>query len=96
MPVHVGDVYTVQGAKADKAQALKVLEEAAEVFSAWEDYDAAATTTDRRITAAALLQECADVVTAVAGILAAFNMEDAQPLFNCCKRFNEQRGRVME
>lgn len=33
--VKIGEVATFPDAKADKAQALKVLEEAAEVFGAW-------------------------------------------------------------
>lgn len=37
--VSIGEVATFPGAKADKAQALKVLEEAAEVFGAWQQFD---------------------------------------------------------
>lgn len=33
--VRVGAVATFEGVKPDKAQALKLLEEAAEVFGAW-------------------------------------------------------------
>lgn len=38
--VRVGEVAPFPGAKPDKAQALKVLEEAAEAYAAWRDWDA--------------------------------------------------------
>ena len=93
MPVHIGDVYTVQGAKADKAQALKILEEAAEVFSAWEccEHDSSSL-----IRAACLRDELADLITAACGMLAAMGFDDAERVFEFCKVRNEMRGRVME
>ena len=36
MTVLIGSVETFPGARSDKEQALKVLEEAAEVFGAWQ------------------------------------------------------------
>lgn len=37
--VHIGDVPTFEAPRRDKEQALKVLEEAAETFGKWQDYD---------------------------------------------------------
>lgn len=36
--VHVGSVATFESVKPDKAQALKVLEEASEAYAAWQDW----------------------------------------------------------
>lgn len=38
MRVNIGTVRAFPGVRTDKAQALKVVEEAAEVFSAWEQW----------------------------------------------------------
>lgn len=56
-----------------KGQALKPLEEAAEVFGAWQKCDDArdATTTIRRAFREDLIDECMDTVQAVANLLAA-------------------------
>lgn len=93
MPVHVGDVYTVQGARADKAQALKILEEAAEVFSAWENYEHDSSSSIR---IACLRDELADLITAACGMFAAMGFEDAERALELSKARNEERGRVME
>lgn len=37
--VKIGDVRAFDNVQCDKAHALKVLEEAAEVFGAWQDYE---------------------------------------------------------
>lgn len=37
--VRIGDVATFRDARPDKARALKPLEEAAEVFAAWQEYE---------------------------------------------------------
>lgn len=39
MAVKLGTVQTFADVRPDKAQALKVLEEAAEVFGAWQQWD---------------------------------------------------------
>ena len=103
MPVHVGDVYTVQGARADKAQALKILEEAAEVFSAWEAWEDLVKVNEicgdheqsESLAVGQLASECADLITATCGMLAALGVGAECELWFCRVR-NEQRGRVME
>lgn len=56
-----------------KGQALKPLEEAAEVFGAWQKCDDMryATTTIRRAFREDLIDECMDTVQAIANLLAA-------------------------
>lgn len=80
--VNIGEVATFHGVKPDKAQALKVLEEAAEVFGAWQAFD------DYE-----LLYECADVIQATCNLVAAFGVSDFAPYMEECRTRNEERGR---
>lgn len=81
--VNIGEVATFPGAKPDKAQALKVLEEAAEVFGAWQAFD------DYE-----LFYECADVIQATCNLVAAFGVSDFAPYMEECRMRNEERGRM--
>lgn len=81
--VNIGEVATFPGVKPDKAQALKVLEEAAEVFGAWQAFD------DYE-----LLYECADVIQATCNLVAAFGVSDFAPYMEECRTRNEERGRL--
>lgn len=81
--VNIGEVATFPGAKPDKAQALKVLEEAAEVFGAWQAFD------DYE-----LFYECADVIQATCNLVAAFGVADFAPYMEECRIRNEERGRL--
>lgn len=85
MAVEIGTVQTFSDVKPDKAQALKVLEEAAEVFGAWQlgDEDAGH-----------LLYECADVIQATCNLLAAYGVTDFTGFMDACRRRNEERGRM--
>lgn len=68
-----------------KVQALKPLEEAAEVFGAWQlNSDTYA------------LNECMDVVQAVVNLLAAlgFTQEDVDAAIERCNERNRERGRL--
>lgn len=88
--VNIGKVATFPGAKADKAQALKVLEEAAEVFGAWQVYDDSdiyGLLTD------VVLDECADVIQATCNLVAALGVTDFAPNMEECRELNEERGR---
>lgn len=80
--VNIGEVATFPGVKPDKAQALKVLEEAAEVFGAWQAFD------DYE-----LFYECADVIQATCNLVAAFDVADFAPYMEECRIRNEERGR---
>jgi NTP pyrophosphatase (non-canonical NTP hydrolase) len=99
MAVKIGTVYTYDGAKDDRAQALKILEEAAEVFSAWESYYFAGLTPNgpnaRLDARVSILEECADLITATCGLMEALGVKDAEPELEYCKARNEKRGRKM-
>lgn len=84
------DVRLFPDPKADKAQALKVIEEAAEAYAAWQDYDASG----NAIAARAMLDECADVVQAASNLMAgaASPREIAEAMERCEDR-NAVRGR---
>lgn len=88
--VNIGEVATFPGAKADKAQALKVLEEAAEVFGAWQVYD---DFDPPHCLVEPVLDECADVIQATCNLLAALGVIDFEPYMDECRKRNEERGR---
>lgn len=85
MAVEIGTVQTFPDVKPDKAQALKVLEEAAEVFGAWQlgDEDAGI-----------LLDECADVIQATCNMIAAYGVRDFTDFMEACRKRNAERGRM--
>jgi excisionase family DNA binding protein len=90
MSVDVGTVGTFEGVEPSKAQALKVLEEAAEVFGAWqawESYEGSKTE---------VLAECADVVQATCNLMAALGCKDATGFLMDCRNRNVARGRDYE
>ena len=89
MMVKVGEVETFRDVEPDKAQALKVLEEAAEVFGAWQEWE------DRRrlFGGKHLLDECADVIQAACNLVAALGVSDFAPYMERCRERNELRGR---
>lgn len=89
--VRVGAVATFEGVKPGKAQAMKVLEEAAEVFGAWQDWDRG--TDYRPVSRIVVLDEIADVVQAARNLAAAFGVTDFAPYMQDCRIRNEERGR---
>lgn len=89
--VNIGEVATFPGAKADKAQALKVLEEAAEVFGAWQeadDYGFADFLVEP------VLDECADVIQATCNLIAGLGASSFVSWMDDCRARNEERGRL--
>lgn len=88
--VNIGEVATFPGAKADKAQALKVLEEAAEVFGAWQEFDDGEKPALSRWR---VLAECADVIQATCNLLAGMGVTDFASYVDMCRIRNEERGR---
>lgn len=91
--LHIGDVRLFDEPRADKGQALKVLEEAAEVFAAWQDRDMRRE--DWLTWRAGLLMECADVVQAVANLVAAVGgAEHFRKHMDVCEQRNRKRGRI--
>ena len=90
MGVIVGTVPTFASTEADKAQAMKVVEEAAEVFGAWQTWvDGGWCAGDRR----ALIGECADTIQAVGNLLDALGVVDMEQNMEECRARNEARGR---
>ena len=88
--VNIGEVATFPGVKADKAQALKVLEEAAEVFGAWQQFDDCQSPALSRWR---VLSECADVIQATCNLLAGMGVADFTPYVAMCRTRNKERGR---
>ena len=88
--VSIGEVATFPGAKADKAQVLKVLEEAAEVFGAWQEADDYGFTD---FLVEPVLDECADVIQATCNLIAALGTTSFVSWMDDCRERNEERGR---
>ena len=95
MAVEIGTVQTFADVRHDKTQALKVLEEAAEVFGAWQLWD------DLEpgekcdgFNAACLMGECADVIQATCNLVAAYGVTDFTTFMEACRRRNVERGRM--
>ena len=89
--VRIGDVATFPYAKADKEQAKKILEESAEVFGALQSLKEQPWSISRT---EALRDECADVIQAVANMLAAIGVEDFTGDMERCEARNRERGRL--
>lgn len=95
MAVKIGTVQTFIDVKPDKAQALKVLEEAAEVFGAWQLWDDL--DPDDKFdgfNAACLMSECADVIQATCNLIAAYGVTDFTTFMETCRKRNVERGRM--
>lgn len=90
MSVTIGSVATFPGAACDRAQAVKVLEEAAEVFEAVDEYR----DTDDPELAELVVDECADVVQAVCNLLAGLGVVDMTVPMAACEYRNRKRGRM--
>lgn len=84
--VNVGEVPVFPNAKADKEQVKKVLEEAAEVFGAWQNRELG-------IVCDSLLDEIADLITASCNLASALGFDDLRPALRECRRRNDERGR---
>lgn len=83
----------------DKRQMLKPLEEAAEVFGAWQELDGMRPTTfeqDRADMRNRLIDECMDTVQAVANVLAAVGATQGEvdAAIERMDERNEGRGRL--
>lgn len=75
-----------------KAQALKPLEEAAEVFGAWQVYDSD-DRTHAGYNCSVLLDEIADCIQACANLAAMVGVNDLTPYMERCEERNRERGR---
>lgn len=97
--IKLGGVRAFPGVQPTKEQALKVLEEAAEVFGAWqvlwELWNAVEGTSEKRVHSARelLFAEIADTVTACCNLAAALGVTDLTPYLAACEERNRERGR---
>lgn len=96
------NVRTFPGARPDKPQALKVLEEASETVEAFKQYDRACTDVIHPSEAApfmragfkdALMDEIADTIQACCNLAAALGVTDLTPYLARCEERNRERGR---
>lgn len=80
---------------SEKTQALKPLEEAAEVFGAWQKYDIHRDY-DSEILRDCVIDECADVVCSVCNLVERLGCTEQEfsKAINRCNQRNMARGRV--
>lgn len=88
----LGNVKPFPNAKPDKPQALKVLEEAAEVVEAFKQRDPRDETHIGYATAN-VLDEIADTIQASCNLAAALGVTDLTPYLARCEERNRRRGR---
>lgn len=101
--VKLGHVRVFPNVQPTKAQALKPLEEAAEVFGAWQEAEISKTAyadpEEREVSGYAfgygevLLDEIADTITACCNLAAALGVTDLTPYLAACDERNRERGR---
>ena len=97
--VKLGAVRAFPGAVPDKAQALKVLEEAAEVVEAFKRADpgdvlpVARQFPDCNKRILPLVDEIADTIQACCNLAAALGVDDLAPHLAACEERNRERGR---
>ena len=96
--VRVGSVRRFDHVTPDKAQALKPLEEAAEVFGAWQAWQENGPTMDNIEAGLVdrIIDECADVIQATLNLVAALGVDDFRPWMKECERRNRERGRITD
>ena len=90
--VKLTSVRTFPNVQHDKAQALKVLEEAAEVVEAFKQRDPRDETHIGYATAN-VLDEIADTIQASCNLAAALGVTDLTPYLARCEERNRKRGR---
>lgn len=93
--IKLGNVKPFPNAAPTKAQALKVLEEAAEVVEAFKQRDPRDETHIGYATAN-VLDEIADTIQASCNLAAALGVTDLTPYLARCEERNRKRGRYDE
>lgn len=104
--IKLGNVRPFPGVQPTKEQALKALEEAAEVFGAWQEAEISKTAyadpEEREVSGYAfgygevLLNEIADTITACCNLASALGVTDLTPHLAACEERNRERGRYDE
>lgn len=92
--VIVGSVATFDGVRPDKELALKVLEEASEVYSAWQAWNEYPDAEVKGECYQAVMEECADVIQATANLAKAMGCDDMRLDMMDCEDRNRRRGRI--
>ena len=90
MSVYIGEVATFADVADTKEQAVKVLEEAAEVFGAWQEWNR------EGLELQSLKSECADLIQVTCNLLAAIGVPIMNYQMDECRTRNEERGRIYE
>lgn len=93
--IKLGNVKPFPNAAPTKAQALKVLEEAAEVVEAFKQRDPRDVTHIGYATAN-VLDEIADTIQASCNLAASLGVTDLTPYLARCEERNRKRGRYDE
>lgn len=88
--INVGEVAVFDNVEPNKEQALKPLEEAAEVFGAWQKWNE----TKNIENATRIFEEIADTVQACVNLAAAVGAKDLTYAIENCKKRNIKRGRI--
>ena len=92
--IKLGSVRTFPSVEPTKEQALKVLEEAAEVFGAWQLMrDTAEAGLNPKHEMADLMDEIADTIQASCNLAAALGVTNLTPYLARCEERNRRRGR---
>ena len=97
--MHIGEGATFAWTRNDKTQALKPLEEAAEVFGKWQAMKQECDDDCRGcdcwcINHALLIDECADVIQSVVNLLDSIGVTEMTLAMDDCRARNEERRRV--
>lgn len=87
--VRIGSVRVFDEVEPSKAQALKVVEEASEVFGAWQVTHLSEDECRLR-----MVDECCDVIQATCNLLASLGVHDVREAMDRCERRNRERGRI--
>ncbi len=89
MSVIIGEVATFPGVKPDKEQAVKVLEEASEVYESWDEWRK----NDDHELIEFIESESADLIQALSNLLDSLGISDMRLAMELCKQRNIERGR---
>lgn len=97
--VNIGDVKTFKLDSLTKDYALKPLEEAAEIYGAYQDFSKIEDDFKRKEAAISLLNECADTIQATCNVVAALELELGEKIsftdyMMYCQVRNTARGRM--
>ena len=87
--LRIGSVRVFDEVEPSKAQALKVVEEAAEVYGAWQ---LTHLPDDKR--RLQMVDECCDTIMTACNLLAAFGVHDLREAMGRCVQRNRDRGRI--